>query len=52
MSHLHPEGTLSDVLDGQLRVEAQRAWRQHLNGCEACRNELDALRQVQLVARS
>lgn len=52
MSHLHPEGTLSDVLDDQLDAKAQRAWQQHLTECEACRNELEALRQVQLAARS
>ena len=51
MSHSHPEGTLSDVLDGQLDDRASRAWQQHLTDCAECRAELAQLRLVQRAAR-
>ena len=51
MSHQHPDGTLSDVLDEQLDAAASEAWQLHLVDCAQCRNELVQLRGIQRAAR-
>jgi anti-sigma factor RsiW len=51
MTHQHPSGTLSDLLDGQLDPGSHRAWQLHLGECEACRIELEELGRVQQAAR-
>jgi anti-sigma factor RsiW len=47
----HPDDQLSALLDGELAPGDAVAVRQHLAGCEPCRDELDAVAAVRLALR-
>lgn len=46
MSHDRIRESLDDYLDGVLTPEAAREVEAHLEGCAACRDEIDALRSL------
>ena len=47
----HPEDQLSALLDGELAPGEAVAVRQHLAGCEPCRDELEAVAAVRVALR-
>jgi anti-sigma factor RsiW len=47
----HPDEQLSALLDGELAPGEGVAVRQHLEGCEACRDELEAVAAIRLALR-
>jgi anti-sigma factor RsiW len=47
----HPDDQLSALLDGELAPDEAVAVRQHLEGCGACREELEAVAAVRLALR-
>jgi anti-sigma factor RsiW len=48
----HPDDELSALLDGELDADAEAAVRRHLDGCEACRLELDEVADVRRALRA
>jgi anti-sigma factor RsiW len=47
----HPDEQLSALLDGELAPGEEAAVRQHLEGCEPCRDELEAVAAIRLALR-
>jgi anti-sigma factor RsiW len=47
----HPDEQLSALLDGELAPGEEVAVRQHLEGCEPCRDELEAVAAIRLALR-